>query len=77
MKDPGVEEIRKSRHEISAEHGHDLHEVVEYYRQVEQELRDSGRFIFEETSSPDDSRKVSQKRGGLGSRGLRTEALRR
>jgi hypothetical protein len=46
MKDPGVEEIREARHEISAEHGHDLHKVVEYYRQVEKELRNSERFSF-------------------------------
>ena len=52
MKDPGVEEIREARHEISAEHGHDLHKVVEHYRQVEQELRNSGRFAFEETLPP-------------------------
>ena len=51
MKDPGVEEVREARHEISAEHGHDLHEVVEYYRRIEHELRASGRFEFEETSS--------------------------
>lgn len=51
MNDPGVEEIRRARHEISAEHGHDLHEVVEYYRQVEEELRRDGRFEFEEARS--------------------------
>lgn len=51
MKDPGVEEVRRARHEISAEHGHDLHRVVEYYKQVEQELRTSGRFKFEEVPS--------------------------
>jgi hypothetical protein len=55
MKDPGIEEIRKARHEISAEHGHDLHAVVEYYRHVERELRASGRFTFEEISPSDRS----------------------
>ncbi len=51
MKDPGVEEVRKARHEISEECGHELHRVVEYYRKVEEELRQSGRFRFEETTS--------------------------
>ena len=50
MKDAGVAEVRKARHEISEECGHDLHKVVEYYRSVEEELRRSGRFRFEETT---------------------------
>ena len=49
MSDPEIEEVRAARHEISAEHGHDLHEVVDYYRSFEQELRDSGLFEFEES----------------------------
>ncbi len=48
MKDPGIEEVRQARHEISKECGHDLHKVASYYRTVEQELRQSGRFRFED-----------------------------
>ncbi len=55
MRDPGIEEVRKARHEISGENGHDLHRVTEYYRTFEQELRASGRFRFEETPSADRS----------------------
>ncbi len=48
MKDPGIEEVRQARHEISRECGHDLHKVASYYRKVEEELRQSGKFQFEE-----------------------------
>lgn len=48
MKDPAIDEIRQARHEISEECGHDLHRVASYYRQVEEELKRSGRFRFEE-----------------------------
>lgn len=51
MKDPGIEEVRQARHEISRECGHDLHKVASYYRKVEEELRRSGRFKFEEPPS--------------------------
>lgn len=53
MKDPGIEEIRQARHEISEECEHDLHKVASYYRQVERELRQTGRFQFEEMPSSD------------------------
>jgi hypothetical protein len=39
MKDLGVEEVRKARHQISEECDHDLHRVVAYYKEVEEELR--------------------------------------
>ncbi len=52
MKDPGIEEVRQARHEISRECGHDLHKVASYYRKVEEELRQSGRFQFEEPPAP-------------------------
>lgn len=35
--DPGLEEIRRVRHEISAEVGHDQRKLLEYYRQLEAE----------------------------------------
>ena len=37
---------RRVRHEISAEFGHDVDRVVDYYRSVEEELKHSGRFRF-------------------------------
>jgi len=52
MKDPGIEEVRRARHAISEECGHDLHKVAEYYRKVEEELRKANKFRFEDTSDP-------------------------
>lgn len=45
-----VSEVRRIRHQISEECGHDIRKVAAYYRQVEQELRESGEFRFEDTS---------------------------
>ena len=53
MKDPAIEEVRQARHEISRECGHDLHKVAAYYRAVEEELRQSGKFQFEEPPQRD------------------------
>ena len=39
MSDYEVDEVRRVRHQVSEENGHDLQRVAEYYRRVEQELR--------------------------------------
>lgn len=46
MSDYEIDEIRRIRHQISARHDHDLRKVADYYRGVEKELRQSGRFRF-------------------------------
>ena len=46
MSDYEIDEIRRIRHQVSADHGHDLRMVAEYYRSVEKELRKSGRYSF-------------------------------
>ena len=46
MVDDEIKIIRRVRHEISAEFGHDVDRVVDYYRSVEEELRQSGRYRF-------------------------------
>jgi hypothetical protein len=46
MADDEIKIIRRIRHEISAECGHDVDRVVAYYRRVEEELKRSGRFRF-------------------------------
>ena len=46
MSDYEIDEIRRIRHQISAEHGHDLRKIAEHYRNLERELRESGRFRF-------------------------------
>ena len=50
MPNDEIAEIRKIRHQISEECGHDIHKVAEYYRQVQEELKRSGQFRFEERS---------------------------
>jgi len=46
MTDYEIDEIRRIRHEISAQHGHDLRKLAKHYRDLEKELRESGRFKF-------------------------------
>jgi hypothetical protein len=46
MSDLEIDDIRRIRRDVSAKNGHDLRKVVEYYRQIENELRESGRYRF-------------------------------
>ncbi|HIE01744.1 MAG TPA: hypothetical protein EYP59_15900 [Thiotrichaceae bacterium] len=46
MEDYEIQEIRRIRQQISFENKHDLKAVAEYYRQIEKELRNSGRYRF-------------------------------
>ena len=48
MSDDEVKAVRQVRHEISEECGHDVRKVAAYYRTVENELKGSGDFRFEE-----------------------------
>ena len=48
MTDDAIKEIRRIRHQISEEHGHDVHKVAAYYRKIEQELVESGQYRFED-----------------------------
>ena len=50
MPNDEISDIRRIRHEISQECGHDIRKIVAYYRQVEMELKKSGDFRFEEPS---------------------------
>ena len=50
MPNDEISEIRRIRHEISQECGHDIRKIAAYYRQVEMELKESGDFRFEECS---------------------------
>jgi len=52
MPDDEVGAIRRIRHEISEECGHNVRKVVAYYRAVEKELKQSHDFCFEEGMSP-------------------------
>ena len=44
--DPIVAEVHESRHKISAQFGHDTERLAEHYRQLDNELRQSGEFQF-------------------------------
>ena len=46
MSDYEIDDIRRIRHQVSADHDHDLRKVAEYYRSLEEELRESGRYRF-------------------------------
>ena len=46
MADDELKIIRQVRHEISAEFGHDVDRVVDYYRSVEERLKQSGGYRF-------------------------------
>jgi hypothetical protein len=48
MPNDGISQIRKIRHEISEECGHDVRKIAAYYRRVEEELKKSGDFRFED-----------------------------
>jgi hypothetical protein len=50
--DPLVEAIRKARHEISKECGHDPYRLVAYYQARERRLRAEGKRLFVDVSSP-------------------------
>jgi len=51
MPNDEIAEVRKIRHEISEECGHDVRKVAAYYRRVGEELKKSGEFRFEEPSA--------------------------
>jgi len=44
--DPMVADVRKARHQISAECGHDSKRLVAYYMEMEKKARQSGEYVF-------------------------------
>jgi hypothetical protein len=48
MNDYEIQEIRRIRQQIAAENGNNLQAIVEYYRQIEEELKNSGKYRFVE-----------------------------
>ncbi|MBM4088543.1 MAG: hypothetical protein FJ276_03825 [Planctomycetes bacterium] len=52
MADDEIRVIRQVRHEISAEFGHDVDRVVDYYRSVEERLKQSGPYRFAPSAAP-------------------------
>lgn len=55
--DPGLEEIRRVRHEISTEIGHDPKRLLEYYRKLEAEYAD--RLFHAEEGAVEERRTVT------------------
>ena len=46
-RDPAIEMIRKTRHEISEKHGHDTQALIAHYRALEKKY--AGRLVREST----------------------------
>ena len=44
--DPIIAEVRRVRHKISAEHGHDTGRLVKHYQELETEMRKMGKYKF-------------------------------
>ncbi|MSU57382.1 MAG: hypothetical protein EXS35_04250 [Pedosphaera sp.] len=44
--DPIIAEVRRVRHKISAEHGHDTARLAKHYQEMEKELRKTGKYKF-------------------------------
>ena len=46
-----MEEVREMLRKISAEFGHDLNRLVAYYQELENEMRESGKYKFADPPS--------------------------
>ena len=46
MADEPIRETRRIRHEVSRRYNHDVHKVVAYYRQFQDELKSAGKYRF-------------------------------
>ena len=53
MSDYEIDQIRRIRKEVSAQQGHDLRKLAEYYRTIENRLREAGRHRFADDPSPE------------------------
>ena len=51
MTDEGIKELRRARHQIPEECGHDTDRLVSYYQKMEEDLRASGEFRFADDRS--------------------------
>jgi hypothetical protein len=61
MIDEEMAEIRRIRHEISAQFGHDPRKLADYYHDLEEKYRQSGEFKFAQTSTDKSKQgKISQ-----------------
>jgi hypothetical protein len=64
MADGEIKIIRRIRHEISAECGHDIDRVVAYYRRVGEEIRRSGKFRSAASAAPPKASDTPQRASG-------------
>ena len=55
MSDEVIAEVRRVRHEISRRCGHDVHKVVAYYREFQEQLKQSGAYRFAVKAAPSDA----------------------
>ena len=54
MSDEVIAEVRRVRHEISRRCGHDVHKVVAYYREFQEQLKQSSDYRFVAKAAPSD-----------------------
>ena len=59
MSDDEIAVVRRIRHAISAECGHDVRRVAAYYRAVADELRESGEYRFEEPPERESAKELA------------------
>ena len=55
MTDDGIKEVRRARHEISEECGHDVDRLVAFYQKREKDLRASEEFRFADDRPEEDA----------------------
>ena len=53
MSDEVIAEVRRIRHEISRRCDHDMHKVVAYYREFQENLKQSSEYRFVPTTELD------------------------
>ncbi len=63
--DPAIDEIREVRRKISAEFGHDPRRLMQHYKEMEEEMRRSGKYKFyEPVEKPEDEMVLRDKPPG-------------
>ncbi len=55
LSDEVIAEVRRVRHEISRRCGHDVHKVVAYYREFQEQLKQSSDYRFAAKAAPSDA----------------------
>lgn len=68
MIDNDLNEVRRIRHEISQEFGHDVQRLAVHYQELEKQIKELGTFTFWEQPAGRDATQNSDPLGGERSR---------